>query len=282
MFIKEKQLYRQKHRAKFCCSYQRFGVLARRRQERPYAGGIFFLYGVPPLWSEAFVRLRGGRYGQELRRSWEKTTIEVKKNWRYQWQVFVGLWIKSSGYFKTGLTFFGHNRLWRRYLNQWGAAVRLPSVLFLLYSRKKRQLTIVFCLFEYFCQRFCNIEYIKATHIRVRAIELGQCRRFEQPLWLTSGYTVYGAPSWWRAIGQGQRADSQLPGSIRDVCVWVDNRDIIRHQSGQQRKLCFVYTAPNYELSNSLQILITDCLHCQIRMLELDILVSILVATVMT
>ncbi len=138
LFNKEKHLCRQKHRAKgrFCCSYQRFGVLARWRQERPKAGGIFFLYGVPPLWSSGVCQVEGWKI-------WAGTAEELgkDKNWgeeelESQWQVFVVLWIKSSGYFKTGLTFFGHAGLWRRVLNQWGgyagAAVRLPSVLFLL------------------------------------------------------------------------------------------------------------------------------------------------------
>lgn len=78
----------QKHGAKerFCCSYQRFGVLARRSQERLYAGGSFLLYGVPPLRSEAFVGLGSGRYGQELWGNWEKTKwsakIQLKTNQR--------------------------------------------------------------------------------------------------------------------------------------------------------------------------------------------------------
>ncbi len=157
------------------------------------------------------------------------------------------------------------------------------------YSRKKRRLTIVFCLSEYFGRVFANIEDIKPTHIWVGAIKLGQRRCFEQPLSLgqrlASGYTVYGAPSWRCAIGQGQCADSQLSGSIRDVCVWVDNRDIIRHQSGQQRKLWFVYTAPNYELFYKSTVyrswLLAVCI-VKLKLLKLDLLVSILLATVMT
>lgn len=106
----------QKHGSKerFCCSYQRFGVLARRRQERLYAGGSFLLYGVPPLRSEAFVGLRSGRYGQELWGNWEKTKWSAK----IQWHVFVGLQIQSSVYFMMVLTLFAHDGLWRCVLNQ--------------------------------------------------------------------------------------------------------------------------------------------------------------------
>lgn len=104
-------------------------------------------------------------------------------------------------------------------------------------------------LFKYKKKTFPTIS---SSYIRVGAVELGQSRRFEEPLplceWRSSTLAGTGG-----AAGQRLRADRQLPGCIGCVC----QRERERAEGGGG-------SSSNVGFSSSFLIKYISCILCQL------------------
>lgn len=104
----------------------------------------------------------------ELEKTKMKTKIEVKKNWRVSDRFLLDCEYKVLDISRRVLLFLATTDSGDVSSTSEADTLELLSdfrVFCSSYSRKKRRLTIVFCLSEYFGRVFANIEHIKPTHI---------------------------------------------------------------------------------------------------------------------